>query len=233
MDSALNADTLLAAWEDAAGESPLARPLILLQAAWPETPRHIWAARPVGERDGHLLKLREKLFGERVETVARCPACGERVEVDFATSDVTCDPPSADGFELEACGAAIRFRLPTTEDLVEAARAGAAEARRTIIGRCIACAGSLPPEAIDQALDAMARADPQADVQIALACPACSRTWSLPFDIVSHLWEEIEDWAHRILREVHVLASAYGWSEREVLGLSARRRRIYLEAIEG
>ena len=33
----------------------------------------------------------------------------------------------------------------------------------------------------------------------------------------------------RILREVHTLAAAYGWSEAEILALSPARRRVYLE----
>jgi hypothetical protein len=33
------------------------------------------------------------------------------------------------------------------------------------------------------------------------------------------------------LREIDVIARAYGWSEREILGLSARRRQSYLETI--
>jgi hypothetical protein len=32
-----------------------------------------------------------------------------------------------------------------------------------------------------------------------------------------------------LLDEVHVLARAYGWNEREILGLSAARRAAYLE----
>jgi hypothetical protein len=49
------------------------------------------------------------------------------------------------------------------------------------------------------------------------------------FDVVSYLWGEIEDWAERLLRDVHSLAAAYGWSERDIVGMSALRRRLYLE----
>jgi hypothetical protein len=30
---------------------------------------------------------------------------------------------------------------------------------------------------------------------------------------------------------VHVIASAYGWSERDILAMSAARRRLYLDVI--
>ncbi len=53
----------------------------------------------------------------------------------------------------------------------------------------------------------------------------------MPFDILSYLWTEIEDWAQRLLVDVHTLAVSYGWSERDILALSPRRRRMYLELL--
>jgi hypothetical protein len=77
----------------------------------------------------------------------------------------------------------------------------------------------------------MAEIDPQADIQIALTCPACLHQWSAAFDIASHLWIEVNSWAMRILDEVHRLASAYGWSEADILELSPMRRQLYLGMI--
>ena len=34
------------------------------------------------------------------------------------------------------------------------------------------------------------------------------------------------------LGEVHVLAREYGWSERDILAMSASRRQLYLDTIE-
>ena len=42
-------------------------------------------------------------------------------------------------------------------------------------------------------------------------------------------WLEIDAWARRTLRDVHALASAYAWSERDVLALSPTRRTLYRE----
>jgi hypothetical protein len=78
-------------------------------------------------------------------------------------------------------------------------------------------------------VDRMARSDPQADVRLESACPACAHRWSSPFDIFCYLWSEIEDWAERLIREVHALALAYGWSERDIIAMSPRRRRLYLD----
>ena len=75
--------------------------------------------------------------------------------------------------------------------------------------------------------------DPQANVELALRCTACEREWPVVFDIVAYLWDEISAWSRQIIHEVHRLASAYGWSEREVLAMGAARRAVYLEMADG
>jgi hypothetical protein len=77
----------------------------------------------------------------------------------------------------------------------------------------------------------MAEADPLADIQIAISCPACAQGWRAAFDILTFLWSEIEAWAWRMLSDVHTLASAYGWCERDILALSPTRRQFYLEMV--
>jgi hypothetical protein len=77
----------------------------------------------------------------------------------------------------------------------------------------------------------MAEADPQANVQLAITCPVCSKHWQAGFDIVSFFWNEIDAWAHRLLQEVHTLASAYGWREADILAMSPWRRQCYLAMI--
>jgi hypothetical protein len=90
-------------------------------------------------------------------------------------------------------------------------------------------ADELPVEVVDELMVRMAEADPQADVQLAMACPACEHEWLAMFDIESFFWTEIEAWVYRTLRQVHTLASAYGWHEAEILAMSAWRRERYLE----
>jgi hypothetical protein len=68
-------------------------------------------------------------------------------------------------------------------------------------------------------------------VGLHLSCSACGGAWDRPLDIGQFLWDEISAEAHRLAREVHALARAYGWSEAEILGLSPRRRQLYLELV--
>jgi hypothetical protein len=48
---------------------------------------------------------------------------------------------------------------------------------------------------------------------------------------VRFLWNELDDWAARILSQVHILASNYGWSESEIVALSPQRRQYYQDLI--
>jgi hypothetical protein len=78
----------------------------------------------------------------------------------------------------------------------------------------------------------MSSADPLADVQLALTCPACDHKWEQAFDIADFLWNEIQAWAQQTLRDVHSLALVYGWREADVLALSPTRRQMYLELVQ-
>jgi hypothetical protein len=53
------------------------------------------------------------------------------------------------------------------------------------------------------------------------------------FEIGTFLWTELAAQAKRLLREIAALARVFGWSEAEVLSLSATRRQIYLELAGG
>jgi hypothetical protein len=135
----------------------------------------------------------------------------------------------------------LQLRAPNSFDLSAVREcADLATARRRLVERCIVEAhcgeasievGALPDAAVEQVAECLAKADPQAEVLIDLTCPACGHGWQVIFDIESFLWARIDSLAKRLLREVHLLAGAYGWSERDILALSAVRRQFYLETV--
>lgn len=51
----------------------------------------------------------------------------------------------------------------------------------------------------------------------------------MAFDPAAYVWAEVENSAARLLRDVHLLAAAYGWTEAAILGMSATRRAAYLQ----
>ena len=78
----------------------------------------------------------------------------------------------------------------------------------------------------------MAEADPLAEVLVDVVCPACAAQFVADLDIASFVWAEVRARAQRLLRDVDVLARAYGWTEPEVLALTDRRRDAYLALAE-
>ena len=237
----LTAPELLRAWEEGRGATPATRATALLARACPEDPPETLLALPIGQRDARLLTLREWTFGPLFTSLARCPACGERLELSFSAADVRAEAASSSDPVLdgEADGYEVAFRLPTSADLE--ALGGGEGARTRLLERCVVTArrngrpkpvNRLPARVLDEVVRRMGEADPQADVHTWLSCPACAHGWQATFDIVSFFWAEIEAWAYRTLREVHVLAMAYGWREPDILALSPARRQLYLEMVQ-
>ena len=127
-----------------------------------------------------------------------------------------------------ANGRELRFRLPTSADLL------AVKSAEQLLERCsLSGDGQLAEDFVAAVGEKMSDADPMADIHLALNCPNCEYNWEAAFDIVAFLWREISAAARRLLREVHTLASAYGWTESEILGMSPARRRAYLEMANG
>jgi len=223
-------------------QHPLDRALTLLAAACPELTWDELAALSVGRRDARLLTLRERTSGPRLNGFVECPRCAQRLEFDVAVADlrVAAEPDAEEeAREMVTDGLELRFRLPNSRDL--AAIVGCedtATARSLLARRCVlrasrdgapVAASELPAEVIDGLARGMAAWDPQAEVMLDLRCPACDHDWQTLFDIVTFFWAELAAQARRLLREVHILARAYGWREADILGMSARRRRFYLE----
>ena len=244
MDSVTAAD-LLAVWERGRSASPGERGLLLLRLAQPVADDRELGDWSAGHRDATLLELRERVFGPSLSMLTSCRACGESLELDVPVAEMLVpgsDPPPQP-LSLSEGSYRVRFRLPSAGDL---AALGAAEEdgvdERWLLERCIVEASEsgtprpgseLPDDVLEAVASAMASADPQAELEVSLDCPACGEVFSSRFDIVSFLWQEVDSQAERLLREVAMLASAFGWSEREVLSMSAWRRAWYVGLVGG
>jgi hypothetical protein len=228
----LSAHDILRVWEEGERQHPLDRALTMLGASVPGVTRQALAALPIGVRDRRLLALREASFGPALECFQECPQCGERLEFTLAVSDLV-SPPSDAGGSVSIDGVEYALRVPNSHDLAAAlGRTDPREARRVLLERCVeGQVGDPDEELAAKLIDAIAACDPQADPVLELRCPACSHAWGTIFDIASFLWNEIAAGGRRILREVHTLARAYGWSERDILAMSHTRRQRYLEMV--
>jgi len=236
----LEASDLLQIWERGIGTAPSMALLPLLLAAFPEITPEQLPNLTIGARDSLLLTQREWLFGSRLEGVVSCPNCGEKLEFSLLVDELRAD--SGEGLDLnprapifvKAAGVMVEVQIPTIDDAAKVA------SLEELLERCVRkvsksgedlTTAELSQGVIDAISRKIVKADPQADIRLSMECPACEHRWMATFDIVTYLWSEIHSWAQRMLFEVHQLASAYGWSEQEILALSPTRRQTYLSMI--
>ena len=230
----LSSAALLAVWESVSARSAAERALSLLATSEPQTPVEELARLSVGQRDVRLFELRAATFGERLEIVGTCPECASPFELETRVCDLLVDTRRevAPAGEVEADEVRVRFRLPDSADLAAAARNGSA---RLLFERCIVdspvAVEALPDAIVEAVGERIRELDPQSEVELVLACPACDHRWRDLFDIASYFWTEVEALAMRLLQEVHVLARAYAWREADILAMTPRRRRFYLDLI--
>jgi hypothetical protein len=245
----LSAAHLLEIWERGANRTPIEQALIILDHAFSEAPAAWLEKLTIGQRDLCLLRLRELTFGSHIHGIANCPACHERLELTLEMHDLLAsdskmpDPDAAEAANshssFKSDSYEISFRLPSSADLrALTADADQTLARQKLLEACLLSAShagetvkgsELPPHILEAVIGHMAQADPIANLTIVNTCPACGHRWEMLFDIGSYFWAEISAWAVRIMHEVHLLASAYGWREADILAMSARRRQGYLE----
>lgn len=224
-------------WERGHGLHAIDKGLLMLGADARGVSYDTLADWPLGRRNRALLELRCLCFGPQMQARTACARCGEQMEftvdgrmiANSTTEEAAASPIAVNGRQ---------YRLPTSRDLARAAReTDPLNGAIRIVEACrIEDAGNQAEwteEELEEIGDRMALADPLAEIAMDLTCPECGHRSTEPLDIVDFLWSEIEARAKRLLWEVHALASAYGWTEREVLSLSSQRRGLYLAMVQG
>ncbi|SRR5712692_7852482 len=200
----------------------------------------------VGDREALLLHLRRLTLGNLMKCILSClnPECGEKMDLDLNVSDLLMPPyqHTQERYEttVKENGTAyrVRFRLPSGADQETAAelvRGDAHAAADLVLRRCVECVtiegesiDEWPPLVARQLPAIMAELDPQAEVMLNLTCPFCGHVFSALFDTTSYFSQELAGRMRHLYREVHLLAFHYHWSEEEIMGMTARKRHLYL-----
>lgn len=240
---ALTNAEILDVWERGWQAALPQRAVLLLATACPDKQPGEFAGYSIGRRDAQLLELRGTMFGRRVVSLVKCPQCGENVQLEFSVDDFA-EPVRSELDDATAIAAddyLVQFRLPNSLDQMAIVEwRDAAKAQRELLSRCVisaqhagdeVSAENLPESVVAKMTERMAELDPLAGIFLAVTCATCGGQWRALFDICEFLWRELSWRAQRLLQEVHVLASAYGWSESDILSLGATRRRLYLEMV--
>lgn len=233
--SKLETLALLALWERGVPRHALDRSALLCAWARPELPVDAIADLPLGEITASLLRLRAAWFGERIRAHVDCEHCGERLELTASVHDLLQTGGAPVSRDVDAAG--VRCRPPCLRDLAAIAHErDPAHAARLLLARCVLDAAGDEASALSEMRfreveDALEVVDPNADLAFNVRCEACAHLGMAQLEVGELLWDEIDARARASLTEVHLLAHAYGWTEDEILALSAERRASYISMV--
>jgi hypothetical protein len=232
--------TLLDIWDAAKSSAPPTRARVLIEHFSDLDHDNIFALS-LGLRDRALLAIRRALFGSRAELMAACPACGGRSEFEIELAVIEQSTTALDcAAEVTVGDIQLVCRPPTQGDLAAAVagNVGIEISRRRLFEACVIEAtregesvevSTLGEDAVASASAMFADFDSAADIRFPLSCE-CGHAWEALFDPPSLLWTEFDAWARGQLEEIRQLALTYGWTERDILGMSQARRQFYLGA---
>lgn len=226
-------ELLLRVWEAASTAPPLARPAVLAAGLDVEGALDL----PLAELTALAAGAWRDAFGDRVDGVAVCGACGERLDVSVPV-DALSEVPAATSVHVDTPGGGVVVRSLTLRDLLGAAGAAdPAEALWTATVRddddrpvAMSAVDATARAAIDEAAEVLAGS---AGLTVACGCPHCASPVRAPLDLGALLWERIQARVPAVLGEVAELAMAFGWSQHDVLAMSPVRRAAYLELARG
>jgi hypothetical protein len=234
---ALSQADCLALWESGKTLHPLDQGLLAVHIALPHSHHDDVADWPLGRRNRALAELRCATFGRWLRGWTACEQCGERLEFEV-DGDALAESRTADaGQSISVHG--MVYRLPTSRDLAQiAGERDPSLAAIHLLKQCMVSsvagdsASSIwTEEELEAISECMAQADPLAEILLQFDCPLCGHSYQQSLDLAAFLWSEMEGRAKRLMLEVHTLASAYGWSEAEILSLNPARREFYLEMV--
>lgn len=240
-----HAADLLDAWDVGARASSAQRALLLLQTVRPESLEEL-SVMPLGWVAAQLLTLRGSLLGPTLVCLVSCRQCDTAIESQVEIAQLTAlaveDRPgskASPALQFLQDGHLIEFRLPTSADLLklqgDPREAGRALAQSLVVHAShegVAVLAADLPIAVSASLErSVLQHDPLAQIELGLACPTCQFAWSEPLHVTEFVWAELSAFAQGLLHDVARLASAFGWREADILGMSPTRRRFYLDLL--
>jgi hypothetical protein len=194
------------------------------------------------DRDRLLAHVYSRNFGRKVQSTVRCVHCRELFDLEFDIEQLArvLDPPWPACVEALAdrtfrLPMGVRFRLPTGEDEVWLSETCGTEPERALalLQRCL-----IEPQegvserelaAVEEAMEEIA---PVLDLDLGAQCPECRTKQPVYFSVQFYLLRAIQQGWKQTVREVHLLATAYGWTLQEILGLPRSQRRQFVQLIE-
>lgn len=234
----MQTNSILDVWDHCVGKNQTIKGASLASLAFHDAHTSNIENWSIEKRDVALFHVRKSLFGNHFNNITNCPHCNQRVEweLDFQQLGIPSLESVPDNVEIpiNTPDYHLRVRLPLSNDLF-------GKDEFEIIKNCILNFKEYQGEAIDKTIpkiiinqinyefDKVCKAS---NITYLLSCAECSHEWQVFFDIVSYLWQEIDQWAKTFLDQIYMLAKAFGWSERDIINMSENRRHHYLNLIK-
>jgi hypothetical protein len=205
----------------------------------------------ISDRDRLLAAVYASCFDDRVESEVACAECDEPSEITFSlaalvasvmtSTDSDSDPSVAgpDPAGVFSLADGMRFRLPNSDDQRAIFGLRTDQRRVALLRRCILqddgaghrTASDLSGETLDRVEAAMAKVGPTLDLNLPVTCHQCGAVRDGRFDIQHFTLAAFAHEARFLVREIHYLASTYGWSLREILDLTRDDRRAFVRLV--
>ena len=187
------------------------------------------------DRDALLAALHRGLWGDRILTSLECPACAAMYDLSFELSALQRHLQSERRETRPLGGRSVEdadgnvYHLPSAGDEERAADLGLEAGRRQLAGQ-IAGGSEADTASLEARLEQIA---PLIDVDLEAPCAECGHVALARFDVQTFTLQRLIDERDTILAEVDALASGYGWSLGEILGLARSLRRAFAERAAG
>lgn len=177
---------------------------------------------PIGAADRRLLLAYEEVAGGPLDVTALCGACGGRTTLALTGSSV-----GRHVWASVLTGEGSGLREPSYADLLACAGEPAA-----ILARCRIGAGAGPDQARGTWAD-LDRAEQSLAGPLRSACAECGEPVTVDADVVAMVLRGLAVVCAEFDREVHLLASTYGWDLPTIEALPDQRRQRLAALVSG
>ena len=194
----------------------------------------------VADRQFLMLRLAALLEGSRLWLSFPCAECTASFDILLDRNSLPVKGAGA-GFpviQLEVLGNEVTFRVPNGSDQERIVFLSDEDALRKLLELCLlAVNGAAPPPDFADAMTdaeiglietALEEVSPVLSTRLLVNCPECRTEQVVSFNPYFLAGTN----RNNFFQEIHALASAYHWSEREILALPKERRALYLRLIE-
>lgn len=193
-----------------------------------------------------LIAIAAATVGRYIQIKLGCEAdtCNEQLELNmdlyefFEQSDITEIDIQVTNKEV------LTLRIPTANDQsawLEASSKELDQLTPFIARSLIKSVNGVTPEAswklsndwLDKMSASLEQYDQLSYLPLSTQCPECQGKVNFNLDLELCILDILKQTQRELFLQIHLIASSYHWTEKEVVGLSTERRRYYLSQING